>query len=116
MSFYDITKNAPGALLTRLSIDTMQLNNLVYSILGSTVQCGATFVLGMILGCIYEYRLTLIMFCFVPFIALAIIIRRGLNRGSGKMELKLMLKQEEFYLNVLLILKLFILLISKMKL
>ena len=88
MSFYDITKNAPGALLTRLSIDTMQLNNLVYSILGSTVQCGATFVLGMILGCIYEYRLTLIMFCFVPFIALAIIIRRSLNRGSGKRGVK----------------------------
>ncbi len=88
MSFYDITKNAPGALLTRLSIDTMQLNNLVMSILGSTVQCGATFVLGLILGCIYEYRLTLIMFCFVPFIAIAIIIRRSLNRGSGKMGVK----------------------------
>jgi ATP-binding cassette subfamily B (MDR/TAP) protein 1 len=88
MSFYDITKNAPGALLTRLSIDTMQLNNLVMSILGSTVQCGATFVLGLILGCIYEYRLTLIMFCFVPFIAIAIIIRRSLNRGSGKQGVK----------------------------
>ena len=31
ISFYDITKNSPGALLTRLSIDTMQLNNLVFS-------------------------------------------------------------------------------------
>jgi len=88
MSFYDITKNAPGALLTRLSIDTMQLNNLVMSILGSTTQCGATFILGLILGCIYEYRLTLIMFCFVPFIAIAIIIRRSLNRGSGKRGVK----------------------------
>ena len=58
MSFYDITKNSPGSLLTRLSIDTMQLNNLVMSVLGSTVQCSATFILGVILGCIYEYRLT----------------------------------------------------------
>ena len=88
MSFYDITKNSPGSLLTRLSIDTMQLNNLVMSVLGSTVQCGCTFVLGLILGCIYEYRLTLIMFCFVPFIAIAIIIRRSLNRGSGKRGVK----------------------------
>ena len=88
MSFYDITKNAPGALLTRLSIDTMQLNNLVLSVVGSTVQCSFTFVLGLILGCIYEYRLTLVMFCFVPFIAIAIIIRRGLNRGSGKRGVK----------------------------
>jgi ATP-binding cassette subfamily B (MDR/TAP) protein 1 len=58
------------------------------SILGSTTQCGATFILGLILGCIYEYRLTLIMFCFVPFIAIAIIIRRSLNRGSGKRGVK----------------------------
>ena len=27
MSFYDITKNGPGTLLTLSSIDTMQLNN-----------------------------------------------------------------------------------------
>ena len=88
MSFYDITKNSPGALLTRLSIDTMQLNNLVMSVVGSTVQCSATLVLGIILGCIYEYRLTLVMFCFVPFIAIAIIVRRSLNRGSGKRGVK----------------------------
>ena len=88
MSFYDITKNSPGSLLTRLSIDTMQLNNLVLSIVGSTTQCSFTFILGMILGCYYEYRLTLIMFCFVPFIVVAIVLRRGLNRGSGKRGVK----------------------------
>ena len=88
MSFYDITKNSPGALLTRLSIDTMQLNNLVFSTVGSTVQVGITFVLGLIMGCIYEYRLCLIMFAFVPFIAVAIIIRRSINSGSGKRGVK----------------------------
>ena len=88
MSFYDITKNSPGALLTRLSIDTMQLNNLVFSTAGSTVQVGTTFVLGIVMGCIFEYRLTLIMFCFVPFIAVAIIIRRSINSGSGKRGVK----------------------------
>ena len=88
ISFYDITKNAPGALLTRLSIDTMQLNNLVFSVVGSTVQVSVTFVLGLILGCIYEWRLTLIMFVFVPFIAVAIIMRRSINSGSGKRGVK----------------------------
>ena len=88
VSFYDITKNAPGALLTRLSIDTMQLNNLLMSILGSTFQCSATFILGIILGCIYEYRITLIMFCFVPFVAVVIIVRTYLNNGSGFMGVK----------------------------
>ena len=88
MSFYDITKNSPGALLTKLSIDTMQLNNLVLSIVGSTIQTGFTFILGLGFGCYYEYRLTLIMFCFVPFIAASIVIRRGLIRGSGKKGIK----------------------------
>ena len=88
MSFYDITKNSPGSLLTRLSIDTMQLNNLVFSTVGSSVQVSVTFVLGLIMGCIYEYRLCLIMFAFVPFIALAIIIRRSVNSGSGKRGVK----------------------------
>ena len=88
ISFYDITKNSPGSLLTRLSIDTMQLNNLVFSVVGSTVQVSVTFVLGLILGCIYEWRLTLIMFVFVPFIAVAIILRRSINSGSGKRGVK----------------------------
>ncbi|MBR4260758.1 MAG: ATP-binding cassette domain-containing protein, partial [Clostridia bacterium] len=88
ISFYDITKNSPGSLLTRLSIDTMQLNNLVFSVVGSTVQVSVTFVLGLILGCLYEWRLTLIMFVFVPFIAVAIILRRSINSGSGKRGVK----------------------------
>ena len=88
MAYYDITKNSPGSLLTRLSIDTMQLNNLVFSIVSSTVQVGTTFVLGLILGCLYEYRLTLIMYVFIPFIATAIVLRRMINSGSGKRGVK----------------------------
>ena len=68
VSFYDITKNSPSALLTRLLIDAMQLNNLFMTTVGTTVQCGFIFILELILGCIYEYRLILDMFCFVPFI------------------------------------------------
>ena len=88
ISFFDITSNAPGALVTRLSIDTMQLNSLVMTIVGTTVQCGFIAVLGLILGCIYEYRLTLVMFCFVPFIVASTVIRRSINNGSNKFGVK----------------------------
>ena len=88
ISFFDITSNAPGALLTRLSIDTMQLNALVISILGTSVQCGYIIVLGLILGCIYEYKLTLEMFCFFSFIVASTIIRSGINNGSHKFGIK----------------------------
>ena len=88
ISFFDITQNSPGALLTRLSIDTMQLNALVMSILGTTVQCGVILVLGFILGCIYEWRLTLVQYCFMPFIVIAAVLRRSMNNGSNKFGLK----------------------------
>ena len=88
ISFFDITSNAPGALLTRLSIDTMQLNALVMTILGTSVQCGFIIVLGLILGCVYEYRLTLVMFCFVPFIVASTVIRRSISNGSNKFGVK----------------------------
>ena len=88
LSFFDITQNSPGALLTRLSIDTMQLNSLVMSILGTTVQCGVILILGFILGCIYEWRLTLVQFCFMPFIVVSAVLRRSLNNGSNKFGLK----------------------------
>ena len=88
LSFFDLTINSPGSLLTKLSIDTTQLNSLLLTILGSTVQCSVVLVVGVTLGCIYEYRLTLIMFCFVPFIVASMIIRRMLNRGSSRQGVK----------------------------
>ena len=88
LSFFDLTINSPGSLLTRLSIDTTQLNSLLLTILGSTVQCSVVTVIGLVLGCIYEYRLTLILFCFVPFIVASMIMRRMLNKGSSRQGVK----------------------------
>ena len=88
LSFFDITTNSPGALLTKMSIDTMELNQMVMTILGTTIQCGCILVVGLILGCYYEYRLTLIDFCFVPFIVIANVLRRGLMHGQNKRGIK----------------------------
>ena len=88
ISFFDIKDNSPGALLTRLSIDTMQLNTLVMSILGISVQCGTILIVGLILGCIYEWRLTLVQYVFMPFIIAATVLRRSMNDGSNKFGVK----------------------------
>ena len=88
LSYFDVTTNSPGALLTKMSIDTMELNQLVNNILGTTIQCGCVLVVGLIIGCYYEYRLTLIDFCFVPFIVIANVIRRGMMQGSSKKGIK----------------------------
>ena len=88
LSYFDVTTNSPGALLTKMSIDTMELNQLVNSILGTTIQCSCVLVVGLIIGCYFEYRLTLIDFCFVPFIVTANVIRRGMMQASGKKGVK----------------------------
>ena len=45
-------------------------------------------MIALILGCYFEYRLTLIMFCFIPFVAASIAIRRSINQGSNKVGVK----------------------------
>ena len=88
LSYYDINENSPGSLMTKMSINTIELNQMMNSILGTIVQCSAVLIVGLILGCYYEYRLTLIDFCFVPFIVAANIIRRGIMQGVNKKSLK----------------------------
>ena len=88
LSYFDVPTNSPGSLLTKMSIDTMELNQLVNSILGTTIQCSCVLVVGLIIGCYFEYRLTLIDFCFVPFIVIANVIRRGMMQGSSKKGIK----------------------------
>ena len=88
LSYYDINENSPGSLMTKMSINTIELNQMMNSILGTIVQCSAVLIVGLILGCYYEYRLTLIDFCFVPFIVAANIIRRGIMQGANKKSLK----------------------------
>ena len=88
LAYFDVPTNSPGALLTKMSIDTMELNQLVNSILGTTIQCTCVLIVGLIIGCYYEYRLTLIDFCFVPFIVIANVIRRGMMQASSKKGIK----------------------------
>ena len=88
LAYFDVNENSPGSLLTRMSIDTMELNQMLNSIFGVTIQCGVVLVVGLILGCYYEYRLALIDFCFVPFIVAANVIRRGMMQGSSKKGVK----------------------------
>ena len=84
LSYFDLTNNSPGSLMTRMSLDTTKLNDMINSTLGVACRCGAVLIVGLIIGCYYEYRLTLVDFCFVPFIVGSNLLRRGLLEGSSK--------------------------------
>ena len=66
MDFYDKVENSPGALLTKLSSDTVQLNSVFQMILGDLFLSLGSLLTGIILAIYYDWRLTLISFAFIP--------------------------------------------------
>ena len=68
IAYFDIDENSPGALLTKLSIDTTQLNSIILTLVGDVLQTTGNLITGLITGFLYDYRLTLISLIFIPFI------------------------------------------------
>ena len=68
MSFYDQVENSPGALLTKLSMDTIQLNSIFQMIIGDLFHSFGSLATGISLAAYYDWRLTVVSFCFIPFI------------------------------------------------
>ena len=65
LSYFDVTTNSPGALLTKLSIDTSQLDSLILNIVGGTVTIISTYLISLGLGILYDWKSTLILSIFV---------------------------------------------------
>ncbi len=74
IAYYDIDDNSPGALLTKLSIDTTQLNSIILTLVGDVLQTTGNLVTGLVTGFVYDYRLTLISLGFIPFIIAALVM------------------------------------------
>ena len=73
-AYFDIDTNSPGGLLTKLSIDTTQLNSIVLTLIGDILQTTGNLLTGLIMGFIYDYRLALISLIFIPFIIFALVM------------------------------------------
>ena len=76
LSFYDLDRNSPGSILTKMSINTIQLKEILRTIVGSGIIVISCFLAALIIGCCYEYRLTLIIILFLPFVIVINFIRR----------------------------------------
>ena len=66
--FFDIKTNSPGALLSRLSFDAENVNNIIFSSLGVIVESLVTVGVAITIGCFYDFTTTLIMTAFTPLI------------------------------------------------
>ena len=81
LSFYDLERNSPGSILTKMSIDTIQLKEFIKNMIGIIIYCISITITALILGCYHEYRLTLIAIAFLPFVVVINIIRRFLIKS-----------------------------------
>ena len=73
MGYFDIDKNSPGALLTKLTIDSSQLDIIILNLIGGIITLISTLIISLILGIRYDWKTTLILFVFVPLILYGII-------------------------------------------
>ena len=89
MKFFDEVENSPGALLTKLSMDTIQLNSVVQMIIGDLFHSFGSLFTGIILAIYYDWRLTLISFTFILFIIGSNLLV-SLTKRSGRKSYKKM--------------------------
>jgi ABC-type multidrug transport system fused ATPase/permease subunit len=73
MGYFDIEQNSPGALSTKLSIDSSQLDSIILDFVGGILTCLSTFIISLVMGIIYDWKCTLILFAFMPLIIYGII-------------------------------------------
>ena len=92
LSYYDEEKNTPGAILTKMSINTIQLKDYTRDILGSLIICISLFITTLILCCCYEYRLTLITIIFIPVLIFINIMRKMLMQSDNKKSMQVNLE------------------------
>ena len=70
LSFHDKSENSPGALLTKLSIDTTQLNSICLCLFGDVINAFGCLILGVILSFYYSWKIALLSLISMPFFVL----------------------------------------------
>jgi ABC-type multidrug transport system fused ATPase/permease subunit len=83
VGYYDIDSNSPGGLLTKLSIDTTQLSSLVLTIFGAIISTLGAIITALVIGFIFDWKLTLIILVFIPFIVTSTVLM-GNYRENGR--------------------------------
>ena len=84
LSFFDKIENSPGALLSKLSIDTIQLKSILQMIIGDIFHSFGSLISGLILAFYYDWRLSIVSCCFIPFIITSNLLIAKIRRSGSK--------------------------------
>ena len=71
LGFFDKKENSPGSLLSRLTNDASNLNNIILGIVGICIQTFFVFIIAVIVGFYFDWRISLIIMLFTPLLFLA---------------------------------------------
>ncbi|XP_023574875.1 bile salt export pump isoform X1 [Octodon degus] len=71
IGWFDDLRNSPGALATRLATDASQVQGAAGSQIGMMVSSFTNVVVAMIIAFFFSWKLSLVIVCFFPFLALS---------------------------------------------
>ena len=83
VAYFDCPENKPGHLSVKLSKDSSVIRVLVSTYLGSILQALASFLIGVIFGFVYSWRITLLVIGLSPALFMSGVLESILYYGKG---------------------------------
>ncbi|XP_023978081.1 bile salt export pump isoform X2 [Physeter macrocephalus] len=81
IGWFDDLRNSPGALTTRLATDASQVQGATGSQIGMMVNSFTNITVAMIIAFFFSWKLSLVIVCFFPFLALSGAIQTKMLMG-----------------------------------
>ncbi|NXC34955.1 ABCBB protein, partial [Campylorhamphus procurvoides] len=88
IGWFDDRKNSPGALTTRLATDASQVQGATGSQIGMIVNSLANIGVAMIIAFYFSWKLSLVILCFLPFLALSGAVQAKMLTGFASQDKK----------------------------
>ncbi|NXI76455.1 ABCBB protein, partial [Rhipidura dahli] len=88
IGWFDDRKNSPGALTTRLATDASQVQGATGSQIGMMVNAFTNIGVAMIIAFYFSWKLSLVIMCFLPFLALSGAVQAKMLTGFASQDKK----------------------------
>ncbi|XP_068575440.1 bile salt export pump-like [Cebidichthys violaceus] len=86
IGWFDDHRNSPGALTTRLATDASQVQGATGSQIGMIVNSLTNIGVAVLMSFVFSWKLTLLILCFLPFIALSGAFQAKMLTGFAKQD------------------------------
>ncbi|NXQ65649.1 ABCBB protein, partial [Quiscalus mexicanus] len=88
IGWFDDRKNSPGALTTRLATDASQVQGATGSQIGMMVNSFTNIGVAMVIAFYFSWKLSLVIMCFLPFLALSGAVQAKMLTGFASQDKK----------------------------